>query len=465
MKYYLFLTAICILLVLSCTDQPTQIPVSNEPPDTHLFLVMPDSTTLPDTTSSRQEIYWWGQDPDGEVVAYLYKWDFDSTWTETTEENAIFYLPLREPFDQFMFQVRAVDNDGAIDPSPAQLTFPVFNTPPIISFRVNSNPDGDPEDTTYTFPTRTFIWEASDLDGDTTIVGVFWTMDDTTEWNYLPGWTRSITLTEIEPGFHTFYVFIRDTAGAVSETLQYPDTANHQQPNNWLVLEPVGDVVLVDDDERMSGVNEDQARQFYMALLDSITNGQYSLWDVEDALPYSTSDIIASLNYFDKAVWFCDPNSHLMGASASLTNYIEDGGHVVVFSTDLGEGDNYDDPPFEFSHIDSVTNEVNRISNNNIIESQIAPFPDLQATAFIPHLDETGFGFIPDSLSEPLYILIKETNPIVGLRYPTGGPAKLIFCDFPLHKCDGQNTAGELLGYILYTEFQQPHSLLSRFRF
>ena len=454
-----------IFLIISCAKQPTQNPVGNLPPDTHLFLVMPDSTTLPDTTASRQEVFWWGQDPDGEVVAYHYRWDYDTSWVETTEESATFYLPLSEPFDIFTFRVRAVDDDGALDPTPAQLTFPVFNTPPSIVFRVRSNPQGDPEDTTITFPTRTFIWEVTDLDGDTTITGLYWTLDDTTNWNFLNGWVRSITLTDLPPGPHTFYIFARDTAGATSEIIQFPDTSDHNAPNTWLVMEPIGDVVLVDDDERVTGVNWDQAREFYMTVLDTLTPGAYSIWDVEVGLPYSTTDILASLSYFDKAIWFCDPNSNLADASSSLTSYIDGGGHVVVFSTDLGEGDNYDDPPFEFSHIDSVTDQVNRISNNNMIESQITPFPDLKATAFIPHLDGTGFGFIPDELSDTLYILIKDPDPCVGLRYPSGGPAQLIFCDFPLHQVDGLNTAGDLLNYILFTEFAQPKTFLHRLRF
>jgi hypothetical protein len=463
MRYFLFI--ISIILVISCAEQPTQAPVGNLPPDTHLFLVMPDSTTLPDTTSSRQQLYWWGQDPDGEVVGYQYNWDFDTTWVYTNQESETFYLPLREPFDVFTFRVRAIDDAGAIDPTPAELTFPVFNTAPSITFRVNSNPDGNPEDTATTFPTRTFIWEATDLDGDSTITGLYWTLDDTTRWNYLSGWASSITLTNIVPGFHTFYIFARDTAGAVSPTIQFPDTANDQQPWLWLVMEPIGDVVLVDDDERVTGVNVDEARNFYRAILDSLTLREYSVWNVANGLPYSENDILASLNYFHKAIWFCDPNSNLAAASLSLTNYIENGGHVIVFSTDLGEGSNYDDPPFGFSHIDSVTNQVNRISINNIIESQIAPFPDLKATAFIPHLDAWGFGFIPDSLSDTLYILIKAPDPCVGLRYPAGGPARLIFCDFPLHKCDGLGTAGTLLDYVLNTEFAARNSFLGVFRY
>lgn len=459
-----FPTILLAILVISCAEQPTQNPVGNLPPDTHLFLVMPDSTTLPDTTSSRQEVYWWGQDPDGEVVGYQYRWDYDSSWVETTEESATFYLPLREPFDIFTFQVRAIDNDGALDPTPAQLTFPVFNTAPSITFRVNSNPSGNPEDTTVTFPTRTLIWEVTDLDGDSTITGLYWTLDDTSNWNYLAGWESSITLTDISEGFHTFYIFARDTAGATSPTIQFPDTADHNAPNLWWVQAPVGDIVLVDDDERVSGVNEDVARQFYMAILDSLSPGGYSIWNVAGGLPYSPTDIMASLNYFDKVIWFCDPNSNLGNASSSLTAYIEDGKHVIVFSTDLGEGANYDDPPFEFSHIDSVTNQVNRISSGNLLESQIAPFPDLQATAFIPHLDGTGFGFMPDSLSDTLYILIKESNPCVGLRYPAGGPGRLIFCDFPLHRVDGLSSAGQFLDYVLFTEFADPVSFLRRIR-
>jgi hypothetical protein len=84
----------------------------------------------------------------------------------------------------------------------------------------------------------------------------------------------------------------------------------------------------------------------------------------------------------------------------------------------------------------------------------IEGYPDLKATYYISHTPEVGFGFAPDDEAEPLYLLLHEPNPVVGLRYPTGGPASLIFLDFQLHWCDGMGTAGELLEHIL-AEFEQ----------
>src|SRR5207247_9580676 len=45
-------------------------PVQNLPPDTRLFVQWPVQV---DTVSHRVHLYWFGTDPDGEVVAYAFR--------------------------------------------------------------------------------------------------------------------------------------------------------------------------------------------------------------------------------------------------------------------------------------------------------------------------------------------------------------------------------------------------------
>ena len=81
--------------IISVTDTVSGVDIS----DTTWFYELEtplniDSTILVDTllnsfttvTTSRQELHWWGEDTDGEVVGYQYRWNTDSTWKETMSE-------------------------------------------------------------------------------------------------------------------------------------------------------------------------------------------------------------------------------------------------------------------------------------------------------------------------------------------------------------------------------------------
>ena len=170
--------------------------------------------TLPNAfttvTTSKQKIHWWAEDPDGNVVGYYYKWSSDTVWTFTNLENGLFYVPIRSDLDVFSFEVKAMDDDSLIDETPAKITLPIKNSPPEISFRYLSNPliADLPSDTSYTFPTKTFIWDLYDQDGNETITDVFYTLDDTCSscWTSLPGDLTSLTLTNLSEGEHIFYV-------------------------------------------------------------------------------------------------------------------------------------------------------------------------------------------------------------------------------------------------------------------
>ncbi|NOZ76066.1 MAG: hypothetical protein GXO90_11965, partial [FCB group bacterium] len=144
----------------------------------------PDTTMIWDTlshafttiTTSRQVLHWWGEDQDGDVIGYFYKWNVDTAWTYTTKEMGLFYVPIRTDLDVFRFEIAALDNDSLVDPTPAQLVLPIKNSPPTIDFRYRSNPfiADIKSDTSFTFPTRTFVWDINDQDGIETVTDIFY---------------------------------------------------------------------------------------------------------------------------------------------------------------------------------------------------------------------------------------------------------------------------------------------------
>ena len=73
--------------------------IDEEPGGEYLWDTLPNALTT--ITSSRQELHWWGEDSDGDVIGYYYKWSSDSLWTFTNLESAIFYVPIRTDLDAY----------------------------------------------------------------------------------------------------------------------------------------------------------------------------------------------------------------------------------------------------------------------------------------------------------------------------------------------------------------------------
>ena len=114
-----------VVTFYSCTE-PITGSVENQPPQTYLSL-FPDSVIAPGSTLKK--ISWWGDDPDGFVVGF--RISFDSVnWGYTTKNDSTFLLTISGNDSTFRFYAAAVDDKGAVDPSPASNLYPVINTPP-----------------------------------------------------------------------------------------------------------------------------------------------------------------------------------------------------------------------------------------------------------------------------------------------------------------------------------------------
>jgi hypothetical protein len=472
--------ALLFLLIISCDplknpflqDLPTDS-LQNQAPETHLFLNFPADSVLPDTTTSRQVLYWWGEDPDGEVVAYHVRWSFEDTWSRTVAEDSTFFLPLRTIYKEFVFEIVAEDNEGLLDPSPATLTIPVANSTPEIEFANNSNPSAgsNPNVTHVTFPTRTFAWSVSDLDGLETINRIRYRVDSTSVWNYVEGDISTITLDNIDPGFHTFYVQAIDTAGSTSNLLQFPDSTDSASPNKWLVKEPVGDILLIDDYENDDG----STHAFYTDILDSLVGiDNYSIFEIgsdEKSLPSSSTDQVAMYSYFKTVIWYhYSLAPSLPNADGPLRTYLESGGNAFISSIFI-------DTDYTFTSIDTnwVINPSGRLLPDleiNLIDIQVTDstkiLPDLtlKTSALIARRVSAYFpaDLFDGETSRDLFILSEAradkletwtgTPPVAQLFQPSAGSGQSIFFSLPLHFCVGNNNAVQVMNHLLFEVFQ-----------
>ena len=491
------LILLVLLLVTACEslDNPflEELPsegLLNSAPETHLFLtfapdridtVLSDTSTdttfiqtrfIADTTTSHQVLYWWGEDSDGDVVAYHYRWNFQDEWTRTAAESDTFFLPLEIPYDEFLFEVKAEDNEGALDQTPATLRIPVANSHPEIEFTNNSNPSaGDnPNVTHITFPTRTFSWSVSDIDGAETINQIRYRLDSTSTWRYLDGDVSSMTLTEIDPGFHTFYVQAIDTAGASSNLLQFPDSSDLATPNGWKVIEPIGDVLLVDDYK----LDDGSTHAFYADILDSLVGfDNYSVLELgfdEKALPNATTDQVALFGYFKTVIWYHYSEAPtLPGADGALRTYLETGGNVFVSSIFI-------DTDYTFTSIDSnwVINPSGRLLSGldiNMVDLSVTdsvsylPSLSLNTSSLIARRVSAYYpaNLIDGEISRDLFVLQEPRNandgwmgnpPVAQIFQPSPGSGQSVFFSLPLHLCNGNSNMIPIMDYLLFEVFE-----------
>lgn len=169
-----------LFAVVSCKKDFTGSPKENLPPNT--FTVVDTIIRVgPERMESQVTLQWWGDDPDGVVKGFEYTFDSVLTpitaWSFITRTDSTFVLPIPPGLDtvDFRFHIRAVDNDGLVDPTPASLGLPVKNSKPTVVFV-----DG-PNKPLKTFPVLKFYWEATDLDGEDNIKQFELVWNDTTQ--------------------------------------------------------------------------------------------------------------------------------------------------------------------------------------------------------------------------------------------------------------------------------------------
>ena len=474
------------MLLFSCKKGDL---LENVPPETNIFL---DEINLAgeDRLTSEFTMHWSGDDIDGFVTGY--ELSFDAvTWDFVTTQDTIFSFDIPEGSDSVdvEFWVRAVDDKGAVDPTPAYLIIPIKNSPPTAAF--------DTEylirDTAFLAFSLRFIFD--DLDGDETLDSAYLKLNDgdwfafSPEDNFLTLVPEDVTASgpttaEVyagviigspEPtvinglnldGDNTLYVKVVDLTGSSS----IEDTSSV-----IFVKNKKYDLLVLDSHD---GGSSPTPETVYFPVLNSVLPG-FDYINLETTDSYYFPTMIATrldpsfqfmLESYDQLFWFTDetkvgdnPKLHLDVAGSAIQDYLNVEGKKILISTTLPTDLDSNSTILEFSPIDSLSTAPGQA---RILTDSLANPTTAFATA--GYLDLTCsssiFGADPFYPKESFNVMYTaHTTSIGGWSGPdvigaitknADGKTNQVFLSVELHKLNGNPAALEdFLDNVLNNEF------------
>lgn len=313
-------------------DFTTQPPNSNEPPNTTIANVPVEGDTL----FALATLHWDGEDSDGYVDRYEYRYitryllrgdSVVTEWTETPEASLTIAFNSSDDLNEQIFQVRSIDNNGDVDPTPAEKHF--FTEKTIFPETVIASPA---DETQFFYQDETTDWwqgvpltfTAEDADGE--IVEYGWAVDEG-EWNWTQDTTLFIGPEHLGgPGEHTIRVTARD---------------------NTNLVDPVGDSVRVNlirpsFDKRILIIDETLEEAFpnSMQATDADVDAFYAdLFGTTDSWDYAAEGMPPKevLGQYQLVIWHADnnfsraSNAHkLPQHTAEISDYLNVGGDLVM---------------------------------------------------------------------------------------------------------------------------------------
>ena len=324
-------------------------PIQNQPPETYVFV-----RGQVDTVSHRVRLYWFGTDPDGEVVQYAMRWVYpppapqDAAWDTIPARlpgagtDSMFTMSTGDSFVVMpRFEIFAVDNEGAADPTPAVQTFTLSNIAPTVTI---TNALGS-RDTTYA--SATFNWEVNDPDGGGPglhyhiwMDGNEAAYDSTTGNTFTMPSARFLQDGQYRSGPRTAYVQAVDDGGRSG-----PPTSM-----TWYVRAPAAVLennqgrLLVVDEVPSAGSNNALFDAFYKGVADLLPAGTYSVLrpQFNSSIFRSPRDVAQTLRQFRAVLWYrggeTTVSSWLRTYQDSIGGWLDAGGKLYVDGLYLVQG-------------------------------------------------------------------------------------------------------------------------------
>lgn len=488
----------CVNIWISCTKTgPNGTLKPNIPPETY---TMVDTIIRAgqDRMISRVKLNWWGKDEDGYIKAYEISFD-NTQWTRVTRQDSTFTLsPQGTDTADFIFYVRAIDNQNQSDITPAKLRLPIKNSPPTVSFVATG------VNTPITaYPVYRYAWEGQDIDGQENINYYELVWNDTTNAaNYykVPSTVSSIVIEAEDPTntnslLKVYYnnntnptsermkglvlnqkdsLYIRavDVAGAKSKF-----KASHQVNFKAISATNTNRILLVDGYYALTTTYPGNVtvRNFYQNELNNINVGfdtltlYHRISSKFIALP--SDDFVASKTFqmFNIVLWFSGKTpEQSLGYVQKVTNDFFNKGGRLFLSTPQNNTFDPLAPYYAFTPMDTLFGPNTSIGvglylqateNDSLVATPNATgYPNLKLSAFI----NSAIPFTVRTTDEPVYAaqtINYNTGPawtksnIVMARRKQAGKTVFIVTTLEIEKLNGKSNITQFFQQVVKNEF------------
>jgi len=450
-------------LLSGCSTRNALAP--NVPPQTGIFVQGPV-----DTVNHLVHLYWFGNDTDGFVTGFELRFlnplaPADTQWvrTERTDSLISVYTPtgLSEP----VFEVRAIDDDGAVDPTPATQSFTFSNQAPTVNFQ------NEPGFADSTFAVVTLQWIAADPDGDgTKMTYRVWLNGHESEAEIVS--QKGVTLSmnkfleggQLLSGYRTVYLQGIDDGGR----------AGNIDSTRWFVRAPVSGtrarLLLIDDVPSSNPANFTTDTAWTNTAARNLASDQWSLLRLEFTQPFrSADDVRQTFAMFENVIWYRGTQTNfstlLRDYQDGIADYIDGGGSFFLEGLNLIEGLAANGPlredwvtdylgsrrliPYETS-LPGDSSTTWGISTNRILRSTLLA-DSLRAAGIFSGL--RGFDVLdtnqvllwapPNQLTQ-----LNQFNVPVAVSVPHPGGGRMTIITGPMRGLDGFRTVPRFLAKV-----------------
>ncbi len=455
-----------------------------ELPETKIFL---DQIQLPDSLrlSTVVKLHWTGFVQKAYITGFEISLD-GSNWAYTPRYDStfVFTVPPGNQIADISFFVRALDNYGRKDPSPAFLKVPVQNTPPTITLQDTL---ADTVKTVFSLS-----WQMNDADGIETLDSVEIRIN-TGPWVSLPPATSLVTLIPNQP---------EATGSVLLNVLRGPNGLSWSQQVSGAQMEAVNQISIRGKDKSGAYSNEIQTASFFLQrkrgdllvidafpsdlaarnLFQSSVSSVVNNYDFVSLLDnnrkyqpkYWNIAFKEWLSLYDKVFWYSNKNAYnsegkpesgllLETAAQAFQEYLNQGGKLLVVSSLPALDTNYNfistSPVFTLLPIDTLSTSVGqaRLSTDSLVlAASGSGYPNLTPSQFL-----TGISsFHPRTGSEVLYEA--QLTPFQGWIGPkvTGarqrgnnGKVQLIYFSLDMHLLNKGNNLTQFFQQAFNSDF------------
>jgi hypothetical protein len=443
------------------------------------------------------DAYWWGNSAGGFIAGYEVSTDNMLSWQFTKSQDSTFLLKIPPGKDSadIVIYIRAIDNLGQKDPTPASTLYPIKNSKPEVRF-VFSQPIGGiaSQNPTIVFPVLKYTIFGSDPDGNEDIKGYELYLNDTNSTPYsLPANTSSFLLQSNSPAADSSNckVFVNGSNNALSQTISglkhnslntiYIRVIDNALSKSGYVATPaiwvkkVSSNILV-----LNGYSSNKffVQNFYTANLKAngitkfdtlqateIVNDNYTQLQPDFQTQAKTFAL------FKKMLWFGDNASFMLSfGQRSTTDFFNNGGvffMAVAINSSFDPLSNFLDWTPVKSLINPPAGSIFRVNINAIVNPVNNTWPSIKSTAIIASarpfelpfntptiaFDSLYFNGIIESKPGQPPIDWKGQSTVIAKRFSVSNQkTNFIISSIPLERFNGLSNCDTLFNKIFIGE-------------